>query len=407
MVRILVFLILILQVLMPAGLSARSPQEIKKELVKEKKKLEEVLNRIELEKKDLEEAALKEKELLKKLGEIEKILEEREAAAAEVADRLSILKGKIDAKATRVGLLKKEKELKGEWLRKRMIALYKVGSIGPVKALFSSDSYISLLRRLSFMKLIMQNDMNVIEGYRLNMQELSSNLNELEKDRKETEILKKELINRQEAAREELKRKKQFLSSISRSKVLHEKALKEMEASSINLGQMISKLESTISMAKNLREGNRFYGMKGHLALPAEGKIISFYGKMKDPKFNTTVFQKGIEIAAPNGTEIRAIFDGRVLYADWFRGYGKIIIIDHGDGYYSLSAHASELLKKVDDPVKGGEVVARVGDTGSLKGPHLYFEIRDGGKPVDPLDWLNIHLNTIKGIKSNGKIQER
>ena len=100
------------------------------------------------------------------------------------------------------------------------------------------------------------------------------------------------------------------------------------------------------------------------------------------------IFQKGIEISAKQGKEIKAIYGGKVLYADWFKGYGNIVIIDHGDSYYSLSAHLSKILKRTGDRVEAGEVIALAGDTGSLKGPCLYFELRHHGKPLNPLHWL-------------------
>ncbi len=407
MVRILIILILIIQAFAPPHTFAGEAQEIKKNLVKEKKKLKDVLDKIEEGEKDLEEAALKEKELLRELGEIEEIIEKRENAVIEVEYATSKLHKKIVKEATRADFLKKEKAQKEESLIKRMVALYKIGRVGPVKALFSSDSYISLLKRLNFMQLIMQNDLDVIEEYRLNTEELNSKLQDLNRDKEEAEKLKKKLKSTREAAGVEFNRKKRLLTSVSKSRILHEKALKEMETSSTKLGLMISRLENSLYLEKNAEGSHRFSDLKGRLDFPSEGEILSFYGKTKDPRFNTTILQKGIEIAAPRGADIRAIYDGKVLYADWFRGYGKIIIIDHGEGYYSLSAHASKLLKKVDTLVKKGESVAIVGDTGSLKGPFLYFEIRHKGKPVDPLDWLNIPLNNLKDINQKVKFRRK
>jgi len=127
---------------------------------------------------------------------------------------------------------------------------------------------------------------------------------------------------------------------------------------------------------------------KGKLLFPLSGKIISYYGNRTDPQLNTVIFQKGIEISAKQGQEVRAIYEGTVLYADWFKGYGNIIIIDHGGSYYSLSAHVSKLFKSVGERVEAGEVIALAGDTGSLKGNCLYFELRHHGKPLNPLKWL-------------------
>ena len=122
--------------------------------------------------------------------------------------------------------------------------------------------------------------------------------------------------------------------------------------------------------------------------MPVEGPIVTSFGKYKHPTFNVYHFQSGIDIQAKEGSPIRAVYDGKVVYAGWFKGYGNIIIIDHGEGYYTLSAHALSLSKEVGTVVKSDEIVGVVGNTGSLKGPGLYFEIRHHGKPIDPAGWL-------------------
>ena len=130
------------------------------------------------------------------------------------------------------------------------------------------------------------------------------------------------------------------------------------------------------------------FSLRGKLKFPVEGKIITFFGEHEDQEFATVSFNKGIEITAQLGSPIKAVLKGTVIYSGWFKGYGNIIIIDHGAGLYTLSGHVSELLKPVGTPVKTGATIARVGDTGSLKGSNLYFEIRHHGQPLDPLEWL-------------------
>lgn len=122
--------------------------------------------------------------------------------------------------------------------------------------------------------------------------------------------------------------------------------------------------------------------------MPVKGKIKYFFGPYKNSKFNVVNFRSGIVIQADRGEPIRAVFDGKILYASWFKGYGNMIIVDHGDNYYTVYAHAQELFASKGDIVEKGEVVATVGDTGSLIGPNLHFEVRHHGKPVDPLKWI-------------------
>ena len=121
---------------------------------------------------------------------------------------------------------------------------------------------------------------------------------------------------------------------------------------------------------------------------PVKGEVIEGFGKHKHPEFNSYTFTKGLYISAPTGSDIRTIYEGTVIFADYFKGFGNMVIVDHGGGYFSLYAHASRILKKTGSEVSKGEAVATVGDTDSTRGPVLYFEIRLQGKPLDPAAWV-------------------
>jgi septal ring factor EnvC (AmiA/AmiB activator) len=131
-----------------------------------------------------------------------------------------------------------------------------------------------------------------------------------------------------------------------------------------------------------------FGSQRGRLSLPASGEIVSRFGKHKHPEFNSFTFNNGITIAASMNADIKAVFDGEVIFAEKFKGYGNMLIIDHGGGYFTLYAHTSRINRKVGSAVRKNEVVANVGDSDSTDGAKLYFEIRYQGKPVDPGPWL-------------------
>jgi len=120
----------------------------------------------------------------------------------------------------------------------------------------------------------------------------------------------------------------------------------------------------------------------------SNGQVIAPFGKFKHPEFGAEIVRKGIDIDARVGEEIRAVEKGSVVYADRFAGYGKMVIIDHGERYYTIYGHLSEILKKTGDEVKRGEVVGKAGDSDSLAGSKLYFEMRKDGHSVDPLPWF-------------------
>lgn len=128
---------------------------------------------------------------------------------------------------------------------------------------------------------------------------------------------------------------------------------------------------------------------RGRLAWPVEGRIITAYGTEKNPQFNTVVMNKGVEIApAPGRSLVLAVHPGKVVFADYFQGYGNLLIVDNGMTYYTLYGHCAEFLAAVGEMVGAGQPLAVVGDTGSLKGECLYFELRFKTRALDPLQWL-------------------
>jgi septal ring factor EnvC (AmiA/AmiB activator)/cell division protein FtsX len=163
-------------------------------------------------------------------------------------------------------------------------------------------------------------------------------------------------------------------------------AVKDLGTSARRLQEMI---ESQRGAEQSIFPGSvPFRTMKGLLPWPVMGEVTVAFGRLRNPGSSTYTRHLGVDISAGAGSEIRAIHDALVVYSDWFRGYGKLVILDHGDGYNSVYAHCSEIFVQKDDSVRAGQIIAKVGETGSLKGPLLYFEIRENGQPVDPAIWL-------------------
>ena len=131
-----------------------------------------------------------------------------------------------------------------------------------------------------------------------------------------------------------------------------------------------------------------FGALKGRLPWPTEGKIVTGFGAQVHPRFGTRTFRNGVDIEAAVGREVLAVHGGHVIYTGWFKGYGNLIIVDHGNEYYTLYAHIADIEAKEGDDVRQGQRIGTVGDTGSLAGPRLYFEVRYQGRPQDPEQWL-------------------
>jgi septal ring factor EnvC (AmiA/AmiB activator) len=128
---------------------------------------------------------------------------------------------------------------------------------------------------------------------------------------------------------------------------------------------------------------------RGHLPWPVEGRVIGEFGPQVNPRFGTETVRPGIDIEAPEGAPIRAVAPATVAYRGWLKGYGNLVILDHGDGFHTLYAHASTVLVDEGETVRAGGVIGRVGETGSVDGPRLHFEVRSQGRAEDPRQWLS------------------
>jgi septal ring factor EnvC (AmiA/AmiB activator) len=367
-------------------LSSGVSGETKRKVEREKIKLEDVTRKIRQKKKEIKKAEKQEAQVIKKLNKIEKQLLKENKEYKKVNKNIGKIQNEIRNSQIKIQKLKKQAEKKELYLKKRLSALYKYYRRSGIRILMSSATYNDFLKMEKSLAGIVSNDYALLKECLETLEESKKYQKEQSNKKAELVKIKKNLQKKRSTIKQTRKDKVGFLQKIKREKSLQIKALKELEEYSKELQNFVDRLPH--KKRKFLPSGIRFSRMKGKLEFPVNGKIISTFGKKEYPELNTFTFQKGIEIKAPIGTEIRAIHDGRVVFADWFKGYGYMIIIDHGDNYYSLSAHASELFKKVDDIVAPGETIALVGDTSSMIGSCLYFEIRYHGKPQNPLKWL-------------------
>ena len=182
-------------------------------------------------------------------------------------------------------------------------------------------------------------------------------------------------------------RRQRLLTEIREEGALRQAAIASLKQAAKDLDKTIAALHEEVARAPVKGDGS-FPRHKGLLKMPVNGRIISKFGKYKNPELNIVNFRSGIDIAARQGEPIHAVYQGRVLYADWFKGYGNMLILDHGDGFYTVYAHAQELFKKKGEAVATHEVIATVGETASMTGTALYFEVRHRGIPEDPMKWL-------------------
>ncbi len=343
--------------------------------------------KIQDEKAQLKEAREKEKKVVSELNRIEKDLVAKKKRLRQHDAQLKEKKREITVLSQKIGELHNTVRSQEEHMGQYVVALYKLSRTDLMKAAFAAQSFPDLIRRHEYLSRVIGHNAAIIDQYLRNIHTLEQDRDRLrENEIKLTELTRKARSTQAQVLRHK-QEKKTLLAKAKTEKDLHLSVIEELEEASRQLQELIEKLEERTSAAV-LPRPKQFSANKRKFLFPVNGDIISSFGKHEDQEFSTISFNNGIEISAPLGSPIRAVFDGAVIYADWFKGYGNLLIIDHGDGYYTLSGHASELVKKVGDQVTEGDIIGYVGDTGSLRGPNLYFEIRHLGKPVDPLEWL-------------------
>jgi septal ring factor EnvC (AmiA/AmiB activator) len=195
--------------------------------------------------------------------------------------------------------------------------------------------------------------------------------------------------------------KNKYLAKIEEERKAQLAVLKELEKSSVEIKEIIEiayqEREKAAQNQKPAQQADKkettrkevtLQPKKGIFQLPVKGSIISNYGQQRQPELNTYVFNSGIDISASLGEPIRAASFGTVIYIGNVKGYGDIIILDHGGNVVTLYAHLSKVLVKLNEKVSKGQIIGQIGTSGGVPTPRLHFEVRVEGKPVDPFDWL-------------------
>jgi septal ring factor EnvC (AmiA/AmiB activator) len=361
------------------SLQAAQTNQLDKDLTQKKQDLRRVRKELSVTKEKEQVIRGKESSVLENLSAIEtelykkgKELKQMERQLGKTKERLQQAEGQID-------VLNQGIERTRQEFFSRLTALYKMGKLPPETFLLtsSSSSYLDALRTDKYLRVIVESDAQIVETFRTQRVLKERYQEVLLEDRTERERAIAGVGRKKEEVKKARAEQRALLKSIRSQKVVYQKVISELEARAKNLQTFVDKLEKEKSTLAYARPKSG--GTKANLMPPLRGRVISHFKERG---------QNGIEIKAPMGAEVHAILAGRVLYADWFKGFGNVIIIDHGDHLFTVSGYASELLKKAGDTVSQGEPIALVGSAGSLKGPCLYFEIRNRGKPEDPTDWI-------------------
>ena len=274
-------------------------------------------------------------------------------------------------------------------MAQRAVALYKAGAEGPLRLLFASQDLREMFSKLWNLERILKTDANLLSHFRSQWAELEDLRGQAIQAQSAVVSTRNRLASRRVALETEKSERRVLLDDVRTNRTRERALLQGLERAALALKETLSGLgKDEAGSGSGLAETRSFASRKGELRRPVRGRVRRPYGRVVDAEYRTQTFRKGVEFSASLGEQVRAVAPGRVRFAGWFRGYGKIVILDHGSGYFTVSGQLSQIRVQVGHQLKSGQVLGTVGETGSLEGPGLYFEVRRGGAPLDPAEWL-------------------
>ncbi len=299
-----------------------------------------------------------------------------------LATQLRLLRGRLARAEAQEALTRAVLRVRVEQLGPRLFTLYRLMQRSPLEVLLPSSDVAAMAWRARAVSTVVRGDLGALEETRAVAAFQRQSLAELDR-------LKATLGDRLDALRDEAAESSAQKADLTDALALLQAKAKHGSAVLADLARAQAHLDAVIAQLDQIPETSGFGALRGKLELPVRaGRIEVAFGKVVNPRFNTITVQKGLDIRAPPGTPVRAVAPGVVAWAGWLRGYGNVVVVDHGAGYHTLVAHLAESMRAVGARLSEGEVLGTVGDTGSLKGPYLYFEIRQRGLAVDPAGWL-------------------
>ncbi len=361
-----------------------------KPLTTYKKEAQTIESKIKVHRKEVQQFTQRETELIGRLNTIGRVVNRTRRRTRGLKTQIAGLDKKLAQARKQVQVLNRRIQTNEAYAARRLVALYKLNWVGRANVLASADSIYEMIQRKNSLERILAHDESVWQQLLHDKKEFTQLQNRLAAQKTRKIVLENEFSTQLKTMQGERTKRKRLLAAVRRQKSLQLAAIASLKKASLELDQIIAGFspEPVVIKPDVGISPQRFAELKGLLKLPVSGKIVSIFGRYKNKKFNVDNFRNGVDIRADRGEPIRSVWQGRTLYSDWFKGYGNVIIIDHGENYYTVYAHAEELFKKQGDPVEANEVIATVGDTGSLIGPKLYFEVRHHGKPIDPMQWI-------------------
>lgn len=346
--------------------------------------LEELQNQMSDQQSKAEEAGVQVTSVSEELRALQADLAAATAEYEAVKKQLDETEVKIEKNTEILEKAEKDLEKRMQVLSKRIRDIYQNGQISYIDVLFGASDFTDFMTRMDLLKRIIQHDFDLIMKIKEERALILEKKAELERDKAAILVLERDADIRRKAMEESKAKKEKVLDKAINDRDTAERAYQELLEASRQVENMIRQSQYRVSPGGMQGSGKS----TGSMVWPLHGQITSEFGWRTHPIFGTSKYHSGLDIAGDYGMTIVAADGGVVIYAGWISGYGNAVIIDHGRGITTLYGHNDSLTVSEGQNVSQGQTIAYCGSTGYSTGPHCHFEVREGGSPVSPYNYL-------------------
>ena len=391
------FIIILAIVLVPLCWAQKDSMDYNQELKAQSNAIQSLRNEIEATKKRIQSESRKEKSSVRRVSNLSEEVSLLQRLLKEIKKEEKLLVADISRTGKQIAQSEVELDTIRVRYARRLVKMYKKGQLSNLEKIFSSTSWRQAVYRTKYLKIISDLDQKTHNTIRSLLIEIGRQKLSLESALRKKRRLKKDREKTLSQVRDKKRREQRELTKIRRSQkdlktYLTEKqaGVKQLEAIITKIREDIDRVEREDRIRRQQRslKAKEFPKLKGQLAWPAEGRVITKFGRPWNPKLKTTTEKPGLDIKGKPGSEVRVVLGGIVTTITFIRGFGTTIIVDHGNGFYTVYSHVTNVEINEDSEVRGGDVIAYMGDSGSINGSQLHFEVWGEGKILDPEKWL-------------------
>ena len=381
---------------------AAKAQDEEGELQAQRERLERLQQEIRQKREEAARLGRRESSVVQELRRVENELGVTQELVTTLEEEIAERSREIESTTEELARAQDELAIKRQILARRLRTIYKLGRYGNFQVLLMADSFAEILGRYKYLRMVAEQDQRLLARIARLEETIRRNRGALEQARSGLTEAREERVEQVQSLSATERDRERALNQVKSQRSQQLEAAAALEAETKRIQSLLATLERRRAEREELarREAaeagrdapaptaSTLTGDFGALNWPVDGEILERFGRSRHPVYNTEVVNNGIDIRAPRGTAVRSVEAGEVVYADFNGGYGLMVILDHDGGDYSLYAHLDRASVSIGQRVERGQAIGTVGESGSLVGPKLHFEIRQGGRAVDPIGWL-------------------